>query len=175
MEIQRVCYGAGEVAQQLRALGALLEIPSTNCNGDSFVPRGILAVRSQGIPQSHTTQQTSHKRFIGKATRAQVRSSRELTGRKTLYRVSWGWSFPGWRFPEWGLVGFQVRGLDWAQGLVSFHIQGLVGFQTLEVRFDLLSYRYKMKINTFCFVLFCFVLFCFVLFCFVFSRQGFSV
>jgi hypothetical protein len=49
---------------------------------------------------------------------------------------------------------------------VSFHIQGLVGFQTLEVRFDLLSYRYKMKINTFCFVLFCFVLFCFVLFCF---------
>jgi hypothetical protein len=74
--------------------------------------KGLLTVRSQGIPQSHTTQQTSHKRFIGKATRAQVRSSRELTGRKTLYRVSWGWSFPGWRFPEWGLVGFQVRGLE---------------------------------------------------------------
>jgi hypothetical protein len=27
---------------------------------------GILEVRSQGIPPSHTTQKTSHKRFIGK-------------------------------------------------------------------------------------------------------------
>ena len=30
---------------------------------------GSLAVGSQGIPRSHTTQQTSHKSFIGKDTR----------------------------------------------------------------------------------------------------------
>lgn len=30
-----------------------------------FHSKGIFVIRSQGKPQSHSTQQTSHKRFIG--------------------------------------------------------------------------------------------------------------
>lgn len=48
--------------------------------------QGILAVGSQEIPQSHTAQQTSHKRFIGKCTRAWLyllrKSSKELSRRQ---------------------------------------------------------------------------------------------
>ena len=88
------------MAQEFRALGALLEIPSTNCNGDSFVPRGILAVRSQGILQSHNIQQSSHNAFVERdkpwSVAASVgegeekSSSRELSRRQGLDRVSWG-------------------------------------------------------------------------------------
>lgn len=41
--------------------------------------KGFLAVGSQGISQSHTAQQISHKSFIGKDTK----------GRQALYRGSW--------------------------------------------------------------------------------------
>jgi hypothetical protein len=54
--------------------------------------RGILAIGSQGIPQSYTAQQTSHKRFIGRvAASAQAGSSSELSSRQGLYGVSWEW------------------------------------------------------------------------------------
>lgn len=38
------------------------------CKG-FFQHKGIMKVRSQGIPQKHTMQQTSHKRFIGEKPR----------------------------------------------------------------------------------------------------------
>lgn len=65
----------------------------------------MLAVKSQGTPQSHIAQQTSNKRFIQKGTGERVAvstlmsSSRELSRRQALYRVSWGGegsrSYPG--------------------------------------------------------------------------------
>jgi hypothetical protein len=74
-----------------------------------FTQRAILAVRSQGLPQSHTTQQTSHKRLTGRgkprraAASVLVRSSRELSKEKGLCEISWGW---GW---EWGVELSRVR------------------------------------------------------------------
>jgi hypothetical protein len=46
-----------------------------------FCHKGILAVSSQGIPQSYSMQQTSHKRLIGKKNRMVAASDRT---RKTL-------------------------------------------------------------------------------------------
>lgn len=112
--------------------------------GYSSERKGILAFGSQGIPQSHTVQQTSHRRFLGREkprrviTLAQARSCRELRRKQGLYRVSWGvkgWSFPGLRFPGQGLVEFQVLILRWAQGLVRLQDRELVGFQVLSLGF----------------------------------------
>jgi hypothetical protein len=57
--------------------------------------KGILAVGSQGIPQSHSAQQTSHKSFnkrektrrVGAS--VPVRGNRELSRRQHLYRASY--------------------------------------------------------------------------------------
>lgn len=57
--------------------------------------KGSWQLGAKGIPQSHTAQQTSHKRLIGKdtvgraAVSARERSSRELGRRQALYRVPW--------------------------------------------------------------------------------------
>lgn len=59
-----------------------------------FIWEGSLADGSQRIPQSHTEQQSTHKRYIGReitqrvAFFAQVRNSREMSKRQDLYRVS---------------------------------------------------------------------------------------
>lgn len=53
-----------------------------------------MAVESQRIPQSHTAQESAHKRYIVReitqkvASFAQVRNSRELSKRQDLYRIS---------------------------------------------------------------------------------------
>lgn len=87
--------------------------------------KGILPTESQGMPQSHTTQQASHKRFIGKDTkRSYLYSGKKKQGteRETgLNRVSRGRTFPGW-----GLEKFQILSLGQAQELVRFWAQGLV-------------------------------------------------
>lgn len=41
--------------------------PQWKCYSSEW--KGILATGNQGIPQRHTTRQTSHKRFIGKTTK----------------------------------------------------------------------------------------------------------
>jgi len=72
---------------------------------------GILAVKTQGIPQHHTAHQTTHRRFTGReesrrvVATAQVRSSRELRRRHCLYSVSWEWSLLRWNHPgqDWGV------------------------------------------------------------------------
>lgn len=45
------------------------------CKCCSSERKGILAVESQGIPQSHTAQQTSHTGFMGRDTRGWVPAS----------------------------------------------------------------------------------------------------
>lgn len=105
--------------------------------------KDILAVRSQRIPQSHTTQ-TSHKGFIGRDTREDCLSLGEkgIAQDTGLYRAPKGRRFSGWRFPWW-LVGFQAKPRDWwdfefREGLglrdwYFFELRdwwGLVGFQT---------------------------------------------
>lgn len=69
--------------------------------------RGILAIGSQGIPQSYTAQQTSHKRFIGRDTRRWLPLlGGETAGNGVGGKLSWWWSFPGWKFLGRGLVRF---------------------------------------------------------------------
>lgn len=63
---------------------------SEQCKYYSSDEKGILALRSQGKPQSHTAQQTPCKRFIGRENPPWVRNSRGLSRRQVLYRVSWG-------------------------------------------------------------------------------------
>lgn len=62
--------------------------------------KDFLAVMSQGIPQSHITPQTSHKRFIGRDTKTVAastkgRSSRELRRRQVYIGFLGKQSFPG--------------------------------------------------------------------------------
>lgn len=67
----------------------------------SSAGKGILAVEIQEKPQSHTTQQTSHKRFTGReksrkaAASVMVRKSREL-GRSQGYIKLLGVGGSGW-------------------------------------------------------------------------------
>ena len=57
-----------------------------------------MAVESQGITQSNTTQQTSHKKFIGKGKKTQkgrclgLEKKQQRTGQKTGF-ISVGGSF----------------------------------------------------------------------------------
>lgn len=56
--------------------------------------KGILSVRSLGMPQGHGSQQTSHKEGLKKprkmAASAWVGSSRELSKRQDLYSIGVG-------------------------------------------------------------------------------------
>lgn len=83
----------------LNTVGILHDI--VNVSVEARMGKGILMVWTQEMPSNHTTQQT-HSRFIGKqkprkmAASARVRSSRALSRRQGLNRISWQWSFPGW-------------------------------------------------------------------------------
>jgi hypothetical protein len=60
------CCSSEEKGFTYRSVTALLwlwgRFPQCKCN--SSASRGTLVARSQGIPQSHTAQQTSQKEFI---------------------------------------------------------------------------------------------------------------
>lgn len=55
-------------------------------------------------------QDKPHKKVTGRDTG----QKHEGTDQETIYRISWGQSFPGWR-----LVGFQARHRDWWVSLLS--------------------------------------------------------
>lgn len=104
---------------------------------------------------------TEHNKFhtrVIRAAPAWARSSRELSRRQALYRISWQRSFPGWRFPGWAVVRF------------SRQVQGLVGFgmlSNLEVDFDFLPYKHnQIALSSIDCPLFFKWVFLFFLFCF---------
>lgn len=74
-----------------------------------------MAVETKGLPQSHTAQQNSHKRFIGRdelrrmAASAQARSSKELSRRQGSYSFSQeeGYTLQG---EDWRDFKFRIRG-----------------------------------------------------------------
>ena len=121
----------------------------------SSAGKGILAVEIQEKPQSHTTQQTSHKRFTGReksrkaAASVMVRKSREL-GRSQGYIKLLGVGGSGWgggarreegilfSVPrDWSIIwpnleaNSGIGGILWpaleAQRFVGFHAQGIGG------------------------------------------------
>lgn len=91
-----------------------------------FWEKGILAVGSQEISQSHTIQQASHKRLPGKDTREWLPLiQKEAAGDWAGGRFIQGFleeAFSRVEISTMGLVGFQ------GQGLVSFQGQGLGSF-----------------------------------------------
>jgi hypothetical protein len=83
--------------------GCPLEFKFPHCNYNCYKSeeKNILAIGSQGIPQSHTTQQTSHDRFIRKshesvAPSTEDRSSKELSRSRFYIRFCGRWNLPGW-------------------------------------------------------------------------------
>lgn len=80
-------------------------------NGDVIVLKGKVSRQSGAKVYQKITphvQQTAHKSnwFLGEehmrvAASAGVRSSKNWTGGRLLYRVSWGQNFSGLKFPEW--------------------------------------------------------------------------
>jgi hypothetical protein len=72
-----------------------------------LLSRGNLAIRSQEIPQTHTAQQTSYKRFMGRAnsrrmvTTAQVRNNWQLSRKLYTEFLRGEQSFPGWPEIDW--------------------------------------------------------------------------
>lgn len=74
--------------------------------------KGMLAVKSHRITQSHTIPQASHKRLVVEGSRGWLPLPQRAEGRQALCVASWDRqrSFPGWE-----LVGFQVLSLGRAQ------------------------------------------------------------
>jgi len=74
-----------------------------------------LAVGNQGIARSHTAQQTSHNRFIGKGTRVWLPLLGLEAGGGEYWAFIWflrGRGFLDGDFLGWGFVGFQVLSLE---------------------------------------------------------------
>lgn len=111
-------------------------VPVTALRGVEKYPGSWEPKNTEGSHCTSDRTQICWERHKKVAASAQSRSSKELNRRQALYRVSWGWRFPGRRYPEWGLMGFQVLSLGWAEGLVSFQARGLVGFQIPDMSSD---------------------------------------
>lgn len=104
----------------MQALGESFLSFHTKYKHYKFDGKFILVTGTQGVPQNHTIQQTSHKRFVRReknrrvAASVQARNSRELNRRQDLYRISWGGgrAFQGEAFEggDWG--DFKFRAWD---------------------------------------------------------------
>lgn len=84
------------------------EVPLCECY--SSAGKGILTVRSQGISQSRTTQQTSYKRFMQRNTREWL----PLLGQEATTEQEAGFIYGlGAELSRVGLMGFRAKPRDW--------------------------------------------------------------
>lgn len=112
---------------RLNMLGQEYPVSTTALRGN-----GILAVRSQGTPESHTADKSHRRALLGKTHEGGCPCSGaklEQTQREAGFiRGSWGWSFPGW-LGSVGFCGLKLGfSLCWAEfGLLGPAIRALGG------------------------------------------------